>query len=92
MKITFGLILLFSVLLILFSVFYKIKTYYVGALIMFQDSQIIQIKKDSDTNFKLNQKIRLYTKTTNFFAMIENLTQDAHFFYLNLDVFIENPE
>lgn len=59
---------------------------------MFQDSQIIQIKKDSDTNFKLNQKIRLYTKTTNFFAMIENLTQDAHFFYLNLDVFIENPE
>ena len=60
---------LFLIVSFLFSIFYKIQTFYIGELIEYSGSQIIQIKKESN-EFYQNQKIYIKDSKMSYLSLI----------------------
>lgn len=83
-KILLAFILLLATVLILFSIFYKIQTFYVGSLIEYNGNQIVQLQKTKDTNFYKNKQIYLKANNITYSAKIIALQEDANYYYLTL--------
>lgn len=76
-------LILFLVIAILFSIFYKIQTFLVGQLVEFSGNQIVQVKKDSK-EFYNNQKIYIKDSKTTYSTYVQSYEEDGNYYYLTL--------
>lgn len=72
------------VVLILFSIFYNIQTFFTGTLLEYSGSQILQISKNKETNFYKNKDIFIKENNTTYKTYISSCEEDGNFYYLSL--------
>ncbi|MDE5545147.1 MAG: hypothetical protein K2I76_00840 [Malacoplasma sp.] len=89
-KIIFYFVSFFFIVLILFSVFFEIQTFFTGMLVSFNSLQIVQIKKEKNISFYKNQNIYIKEKNSSYKVNIINIDDDANFYYLTLDKYFYN--
>lgn len=78
-------------ILILFSIFFKIDTYYLSNFINIDNKQIIQVKKDDD-KFYENKKIKLKIDNYILNTTIKSVYSDSNYYYLSISKYLSNDK
>ena len=89
-KIIFSFVAFFFVVLVLFSIFYEIQTFFSGTLVNFNNSQIVQVQKEKNSSFYKNQTIYIKEKNSSYKTTIISVDNDANFYYLTLNKYFYN--
>lgn len=84
-KVIFSFVTFFFLILILFSIFYEIQTFFTGTLVNFENLQIVQVKKEKNISFYVNQNVYLKDNNSTYKTTIASMSDDANFYYLTLN-------